>query len=485
MKPRLKAGSQRTRSVQWRRMKALPHFLRIASLLLVAWSARAGEFKVGAAAVVITPPPGTPMAGYYHFRAAEGVLDDLFAKAIVVEQDGEKAAFVGLDLITVTRPVAVEARELIAKETGIAPERVMISATHSHTGPVLNRRSGLDEISGASTPAALHYSERLPELIARAVSDANARLGAARASTAVGREETLSFNRRFWMNDGTVSWNPAKFSPNVVAPAGPIDPEVGILYFETNAKAPVPLATYVNFALHPDVVGGSSISADYPGCLAARLADFKGAEMVTLFANGCCGNINHRNIWWADPQKSRREADRIGTVLAAAVMKTWPELKPLVTYAPHSRSRMVTLPLPRFSELDAAEARTLGAQMKDPKLGTVAKAKAVSILDTLAREGKPLEAEVQAIALSDELAIVALPGEIFVELGLALKKASPFKNTFIAELANGSIGYIPNRAAYGEGNYEVVSARCGEGSGELLIEAALELLRELRTSRAP
>ncbi len=94
----------------------------------------------------------------------------------------------------------------------------------------------------------------------------------------------------------------------------------------------------------------------------------------------------------------------------------------------------------------------------------------------------PLEAEVQVIAFSDDLAIVALPGEIFVELGLAIKAASPFKHTFIAELANGSIGYVPNREAYPQGNYEVVSARGDAGSGEKLVETALKLLEEVHAA---
>jgi hypothetical protein len=83
------------------------------------------------------------------------------------------------------------------------------------------------------------------------------------------------------------------------------------------------------------------------------------------------------------------------------------------------------------------------------------------------------------VAMGDELAWVSLPGEIFVELGLQIKQGSPFRQTMIAELANGSIGYIPNRIAYPQGNYEVLSARCGEGSGELLVDAALRLLRGL------
>jgi hypothetical protein len=82
------------------------------------------------------------------------------------------------------------------------------------------------------------------------------------------------------------------------------------------------------------------------------------------------------------------------------------------------------------------------------------------------------------------VAWVSLPGEIFVELGLALKKASPFRYTLIAELANGSVGYIPDRPAYAQGNYEVVSARCAVGSGELLVETALRLLKELSAAPA-
>ena len=119
--------------------------------------------------------------------------------------------------------------------------------------------------------------------------------------------------------------------------------------------------------------------------------------------------------------------------------------------------------------------------MMTEKLGTVPMAEAVSTLDTVAKKDVPLMAEVQVISFSDDVAIVSLPGEIFVELGLALKKDSPFKHTFIAELANGSIGYVPNREAYPQGNYEVVSARGEAGSGEKLVEVALKLLNQAKT----
>jgi hypothetical protein len=306
------------------------------------------------------------------------------------------------------------------------------------------------------------------------VAVAQKKLAPARASTALGKEDGISFNRRFHMKDGTVSWNPAKRHPGIVRPAGPIDPDVGVVYFDSPKNAPV--ATYVNFALHPDTVGGEGVSADYPGVLAKLLGGFRGPDMVTVFANGCCGNINHRDIHWLDTQKGPREAHRIGTLLAGAVLRTTPHLKPLTAGALRVKSETVELPLAPITEADVAAARDVVKRVKDPKTKFLEKVKAFQVLDVAARNGKTWEVEVQVIALGDDLAWVSLPGEIFVELGLAIKKASPVRHTLLAELANGSIGYIPDRGAYPQGNYEVVSARCAEGSGEMLVEAALRLL---------
>src|SRR6201999_4465285 len=116
-------------------------------------------------------------------------------------------------------------------------------------------------------------------------------------------------------------------------------------------------------------------------------------------------------------------------------------------------------------------AKVTGATKPDPKF--LDQVQALKSAGGAARLGKPHAVEVQVISLGDDLAWVSLPGEIFVELGLTIKQGSPFKQTMIAELANGSIGYIPNRVAYPQGNYEVVSARCAEGSGEKLVDEAL------------
>lgn len=466
----------------------LVHIVLVSALVIPNLARGATDLRVGTAAVKITPPVGIGLAGYYFERGAQGTHDDLFAKAIVIELNDTRVALVGLDLISTTRTIVESARREIEKSTGIPAAHVMISATHAHTGPVLPERGSREDSQGGAADLAANYSNRLPGLIAECVRLAASHLQPAQAWAAVGREERLSFNRRFFMNDGTVGWNPGKLNPKIVKPAGPIDPDVGVVLFESqpsNAPAKA-LATYVNFAMHSDTVGGQYFSADYPGALSRLLAAYKGDAMITLFANGTCGNINHIDVTWPAAQHGQDEAHRIGTILAAEVFQTYKKLQPLKADALRIRSQIVKLPLPPVTadQIKQAQATVERYGMKDNR-GFMEKVQAYKVLDVAERQGKPYEVEVQVIALGDELAWVSLPGEIFVELGLQIKRASPFRYTMIAELANGSIGYIPDRKAYREGNYEPVSARCAEGSGELLAETAVNLLRSCITTSTP
>jgi neutral ceramidase len=439
-----------------------------------------GELKIGIATQNITPKLGIPLAGYYSERGADGIHDPLNAKVIVLESDGVKAVLVGLDLIGTIRPTVEEARKLITQQTGIAGRNVMISATHSHTGPIFAGSRRFDALGGQHD-LAQEYTSTLPRLIAAAVQSAHSKLLPARVFFGRTRVEGLAFNRRFHMRDGSVGWNPGKFNPNIIRVAGPTDDELAVVYFE-DAQAR-PLATYVNFAMHLDTVGGTHFSADYPFTLSEYLGRAKHPDMLTLFTIGCAGDINHVNVQWANPQKGHSEAARIGTILAAGVLRAYEKLQ---TNSPDARlrisSELVSLPLPEISEADVVSAEKIANAVSEktaPAPKFMDQVQAFKVLDIAARKGEPQKVEVQVIALGQEIAWVSLPGEIFVELGLTIKAGSPFKQTIIAELANGSIGYIPTRRAYSEGNYEVVSARCAEGSGELLVASALQQLREL------
>ncbi len=434
------------------------------------------ELRVGVAELSITPPAGIPMAGYYAERGAQSVHDDLHAKAIVLECAGASAALVVLDLITTPRQLVEETRREIDRISHVRGTDVMISATHTHTGPILET----DSHFGGDSALVKEYRAGLPARIAEAVRLAETHLTPARVVAARGREDSIAFNRRFHMKDGSVGWNPGKRNPNILKAAGPIDPDVPIVYFEaTDGK---PLATYVNYAVHLDNIGEPRISADMPLTLGRALADFKGPEMITVWAAGCCGDVNHIDVNWTEPQRGFANAARIGTILAAEVLRSWPKLQTVESGSLRVKNAVVDLALPEVKSNDIETARAVAARLHDTKAARpsfLELVRAFKVLDVAARKGEPQHVEVQVIALGDEVAWVSLPGEIFVELGLAIKQDSPFRQTIIAELANGAIGYIPSRRAYGQGNYEVESARCAAGSGERLVDAAVKLLNEL------
>jgi neutral ceramidase len=456
------------------------------SLSLSAFISPAASLRVGVGTTDITPPLGIPLAGYYHERGADGVMDPLFSKALVIESGGERAALVALDIISLTRAVTDQARGLIEKTTGIPGGRVMISATHAHTGPELADQGGHDPSARVPKQAAIDYTAGLPKLIAESVRLANERLQPVVLSRTEGRCEGLAFNRRYFMRDGSVGWNPGKLNPNIALPAGLTDPEVGILLIEP--AVPVgpagAIATYVNFAMHPDTTGGKKVSADWPGALGRVLASYHGSNHLTLVANGTCGNLNHLDFSWSWPQGGAGEQNRIGAILGAAVFQAYKSLKPVGAGALRGGGEIVELALPEVAPPQVEEARKIVETTRDDH-GTnfMRLVRAERTLDVAAREGRPLRAEVQVLAMGRDIAWVGLPGEVFVELGLAIKKRSPFAQTFVVELANEDIGYIPDRRSYAEGNYEPESARCAAGSGEKLVEAAVLLLTRLHEEK--
>lgn len=442
----------------------------------------AAELRVGRAATKITPGAGMPMAGYYRVRLNEGVHDDLWAKAIVLEYEGTRAALVALDLVSIPERFVAEARREIESRTGIPGDSVMISATHSHTGPEMGAR--LKGVDAKAEKIAANYHRRLPVWIAESVEKAAADLQRASVSAAVGHEHNISFIRRFRMKDGRVGWNPGKLNPEIVHPIGTIDPDVPVVYFSTPDREP--LATYVNFANHLDTVGGMKFSADYPYTLAKQLREVHGPDMVTTFTIGTAGNINHIDVKSPTRQKGHGEAARIGTILVGEVLRTFRRLKDIEPGAIQASREIVLLDPAPIKADDPEWARSVLARYGTPDAAPFyEQVHAFKVLDIEKLKGKPIEAEVQVITLGDHIAWVGLPGEIFVELGRAIKVRSPFPLTIIAELANGSIGYVPDRRAYPEGAYEVISTRVAAGGGEKLVEAATRQLVALRDQFLP
>jgi hypothetical protein len=206
----------------------------------------------------------------------------------------------------------------------------------------------------------------------------------------------------------------------------------------------------------------------------------KGEDLMSMFTIGCAGNVNHLDFSRREPQSGFGEAARIGAVLAGDVLKTIQRAPVVPVAGIESNSRIVRLDLPQFTAEEIAWAhRTQATFDTDHQAPFLDLVRAAKIIDVEARHGKPFDAEVQVIALGDQVAFVSFPGEMFTEFGLTLKRDSPFPVTVAVELANGGIGYIPNRQAYPQGGYEVISSRVLPGSGEMLMNSGLEQLDEL------
>lgn len=433
--------------------------------------------RVGFGFSDITPSRPTPMAGYYGVRYSTATHDPLWAKATVLDDGEQRAVIIALDLISTNPWMVRETRKLIEEKLQIPPSHVMISATHSHTGPMLYEP---DELLlgrfGNQTDEAKQYMIGLPERIAQSVFDAAANLKARTVSYAIGEEKQLAFNRRFFMKDGSVGWNPGKLNPNIVREAGPTDDSLPfVAFYDEPGKLSGLLSS---FAIHLDTVGGTEWSADMPYTIQECLSKVFGSEAHLQYATGACGDINHIDVRSGNRQGGHQEAARIGTRLAGAILKSWNQLQLIMSNRLAASHEIVRVPVFRHTPERSQWATGILARMNDKSLPPFMEmVEAYRIADVEARDDGYINAEVQVITLGREVAWVSLPGEIFVQLGIALKDASPFAVTSIHELANGSIGYVPTRQAYAQGNYEVISARCAEGSGEMLVDSAIKQLR--------
>lgn len=462
-----------------------------ATIVVVVWTlvgttaVRADEpLEAGVATIDITPLPGCRMSGYFSERTNTGTLDPLLAKAVVFRQGETSAALVFCDLSAISLDVSDRTRDAAARLTGIPRDNIAIAATHSHTGPLYFgalRKHFHDRAvttTGHDPYELVDYPTELVGRLVRAIIAARERLGPVDLTAGYAHEDRLSFNRRFHMRDGTVRFNPGHQNPNIVRVAGPIDPEVGLITLTSRGDVAGTKAAIVAFALHLDTLSGTLYSADYPRYLQQRLRETEGEAFVSLFAAGTCGDINHVDA--SKPAgEGRRKTEPIGTMLAETVSAKLAELGHIEQPALAVRSRRVDAELQSYTPEEIAAAQRDMELVDSRELSFLRRVEAYKIMALELRDGSTIPLEVQAFRLGEELAIVTLPGEVFVDLGLAIKQASPFQTTVLIELTNDAPGYIPTRKAFAEGSYETVNSRVVPGSGEAMVAVAVKLLNEL------
>lgn len=451
----------------------------------------AEPLRVGMAAVDITPPVGYRTGGGYGEVISTGVTDPLFARALVLRQGSTAAAIVISDLLSVPPDLSAEARRRAGERTGIPASNIVVAATHDHGspeywGPLRDiAHEAAVEKHGRDPHEKVDYPARLVTAWVEALVRASERASPCTVHLEVAHQTSLAFNRRFHLRDGSVRFNPGALNPDIVRPAGPVDPELPVLLFRRDDEKRSPLGLLVTFALHTAVHGGTTFSGDFPAVLESRLREELGPDLISIFAEGCAGDLNHIDVSRGDQLRGRAEVERIGETLATTVLRALETAKPLERLDLAVVSRTAHAPFQPVSEERIREARR---QLRDQKENGLPFLRLVEAwrdchryrYSRLHDGGKPLE--VQAIRLNADTAIVTLPHEVFVEIGMAIRATSPFRHTVVISLANDIDFYIPTRRAFEEGSYEVTTCPLDPGCGELLLDTAREALVELKRS---
>ncbi len=429
------------------------------------------RLKIGAAERIITPPVGTSLAGYFHDRKSTAVRDDLLAKAVVADDGENVVALIACDLIGIPDELSRAARRLIRRRVGIPEGNIMISATHTHTGPEVR--------AGRMVPRNDEWFAEAPGLLAAAACEAFERRRPARLWLGRGQEEGLAFNRRFRMEDCSEQFGTSEDPRSVLGPAGPTDPELGVIKITRGRRDP--FAVIVNYTLHIDVMGGVEISADYPGHITEVVRAVYGPDTICLFINGATGDINHvdysgKSPW---PRKGPAKSTQIGRALGGHAVNIAEKAYPGKSREVGAARELLKIPYhPVTPELQQWE-REL--RRKPKKKLTTNEERFLRGIAAWDKDGQVADVEVQAVRLGDAV-FVGLPGEPFCVWGFELKKWSPFPYTFIAEQSNQSHGYIATWEAVGRGGYEAipfVGTHLARGAGQTMVDAAFKLVRSL------
>jgi neutral ceramidase len=454
--------------------------------------------KAGFAERDITPDIGMEQPGGYGKVFLRTYHDPCKVRAAVFDDGSVAAALVGIDSLVIPRSVVLAARERIRTKCGLPGEAVMVGASHSHSsGPVGMVLPGEYDHAPAdvrklayehSSMANAAYLKRVEDAIVEAVASAHAERSGSRCNFGSGREDKVAFNRRFRMKSGQSWSHPGQNNPDIIEPAGPIDPVVGVIGAwdaEGRLKGCV-----VNYCCHATTSPGG-ISANWIHYMERMIQGMLGPQVAVVFLQGFSGDVtqvDNRNPYRQPSGAEYAElvGGRVGAEAVRVLLRTHAGAGGPVA----ASARVFQSPRRRPSPERLQRAREI--VKRDPKTTDSTEwtfAKETVMLDAHLQKWPEIDVEVQAVQVGPVVAISA-PGEMFCQFGLDLRAGSGFQLTFPVELANGSVGYVPTEEALSKtgGGYETrltSYSNLEPGAGRRMVQTGVDLAKRLKPGRFP
>ncbi len=451
----------------------------------------AGQLRSGTSAVDITPRRfPVSMTGGFQDRLAMQAHDRLHARCIVMDDGETRIAMVVCDSCLITRDIYDRSKSVAAQAIGIPVNRILTAATHTHSAPTA--------VPLAQCNPDPEYVEYLTRQISQAIIDADSRLEPVEIGWGIAQVPEEVSNRRWFVRPQAlqpnpfqetgdqVRTNPPRGTGLLIKAAGPVDPDVTFLSVRKANGHPVSLLA--NYGLH--YVGGipvGQLSADYFGEFARQVAGrFKAADdgtFVGIMSNGASGDVN--NYRFPDARPRSEPFERVQAV-ASLVADRVAAVNAMIDFQNETSIRMnereieIRIRRPDAGQLELAEA--LLASAADPSKLTMKEVYAQESV-RLSQAPPTVRIKLQTIAIG-ELAIVAIPCEVFAEIGLEIKRRSPFKTTFVIGLANGYNGYLPSPEQHRLGGYETWRSSWSYLETEASVKITASVLDQLQEHRA-
>lgn len=449
-------------------------------------------FRAGASQADVSPPIGAKIYGNWVQPSAKSIHDALHAKSLVLDDGETKIALVVVDLVEINKRYIEAAKDLIVSEVDLDRENIMISATHTHSGP-----SADGDVYVADDAPLNDYTKMLVRKLADGVVSAYYHLEPAEIAWGGVDVPEHVFVRRWILKDsvyspyGTkdiVKMNPGFENPALVKPSGPIDPEVSFVSIRSTTGRPI--AVLANYSLHyVGGVPGDEISADYFSLFGRYMAQNISAEasfpqFVGIMSNGSSGNVN--NFDYSKPREHYEPYVKMNRVAKDLADKVYAEMKELKyqKYVPiNAKESILRLKVRRASPEVMANVARIQARSENEKpfYNNWEKMYANRVLTMEATWPDSIDITLQAFQIGD-LGIATLPFEAFTQTGLEIKDKSPFDHTFTIELANGCLNYLPTPEEIDMGGYETWHTinRVERNASVKITEELLSLFKSLK-----